>query len=172
MRNCRASFARVRIASPAKKVFVPVRDFASLGNISEILERLVGLDDYDVLWSGQDPAKLPPFTLHTAKESEETEFKGRYNYEGSCHLRAEVVSTCEERPFGGPCPSEKREKRDAVFRHPNTCATINVTGAACARFWIEFRFGKWLLPRIGRSLNLLELSMLANAIERFGAGFA
>lgn len=151
-----------------KKISIPVRDFASLGSISYIPELLVGLDDYDVVLSGQGPAKLPPFTLYTT-EPEDSEFKGTYSYQVSCCLRAEVVSTCEEPDFGSPCPSDKR---DGVFLHPNTGAAIDVPRAACARFWIEFQFGKWLIPRIDRSVNLLEPSILANAIEHFGTEFA
>jgi hypothetical protein len=144
-----------------------VRDFASLGSISEIAERLLGLDDYDVMVSGQGPAKVPPFKLYATTDSE-SEFKGTYSYEVRCRLRAEAVSTCEEPPFGSPCSSQRQ---NGIFRHPNTGATIEVPSAACARFWIEFQFGKWLLPKIDRSLNLLEPSILASAIEHFGAGF-
>ncbi len=156
-------------ALTGEKISIPVRDFASLGSISDIPERLVGLGDYDVVFSGQGPPKLSPFTLYTTTDSEGSAFKGTYSYEIRCRLRAEVVSTCAEPPFGSPCPSERQS---GIFRHPNTGTTIEVPNAACARFWIEFQFGKWLLPRIDRSLNVLEPSILANAIERFGTGFA
>jgi len=152
-----------------EKLSIPVRDFVSLESISNIPERLVGLDDYSVEVSGQGPAKLPPFALYSTTDPEACEFKGTYSYEVRCHLRAEVVSTCEEPPFGTPCLSERR---NGTFRHPNTGAIIEVPSAACARFWIEFQFGKWLLPKIDRSLNLLEPSILANASERFEARFA
>jgi hypothetical protein len=150
-------------------ISIPVRDFTSLENTSGIAERLVGLDDYDVLFSGQGPAKLPPFTLYTVTESEESVFEENYSYDVNCCLRAEVMSTCEEPPFGSPCPSGKR---DGIFLHPTTGEAMNVPGAACARFWIEFQFGKWLFPRVGESLNVLEPSILANAIGCFGTEFA
>ncbi|MGO9862334.1 MAG: hypothetical protein ACLPLR_01880 [Terriglobales bacterium] len=118
-----------------KKLSIPVRDFTSLGSISDIPVQLAGLDDYDVVLSGQGPAKLPPFTLYTATESEESEFKGTYSYEVSCRLRTEVVSTCEEPPFGSPCSSEKR---DGVFRHPNTGATIGVPVPPALVFGLSF----------------------------------
>jgi hypothetical protein len=151
-----------------EKLSIPVRDFSSLGGISDITERLVGLDDYSVEMSGQGPAKLPPFALYTSAGSEAREFRGTYSYEVRCCLRAEVVSTCEDPPFGTPC---RLEKRNGTFHRPNSGAIIKVPNAACARFWIEFQFGKWLIPKIDRSLSLLEPSILANAIEHFMTDF-
>lgn len=173
--------ATVRIAKSSGKVrtavnpvtgetlSIPVRDFASLGSISDIPEQLTALDDYDIIMSGHGPAKLPPFTLYTFTESEEKEFKATYGYEVRCSLRPVVVSMCQTPPFGSPCPSEMRT---GIFRHPQTGATIEVPNAACARFWIEFQFGNWLFPKIGNHSNLLEPSILSNAMHTFGTGFA
>lgn len=152
-----------------EELSIPRRDFAALGSISEIPGQLVGLYDYDVVVSGLGPAKLPPLTLYTITGSEESEFKGTYGFEVRCCLRKDVVSTCETPPFGSQFQSESR---NGIFRHPHTGVTIEVPNAACARFWIEFQFGKWLLPKIGSSLNLLQPSILTNAIERFGTTFA
>jgi hypothetical protein len=41
-----------------------------------------------------------------------------------------------------------------------------------AHFWIEFKFGNWLVPRIERSLDLLPPEILALATESFGMSFA
>ncbi len=152
-----------------EKIFIPKRDFAALESISEIESQVAGLEDYDVLMSGQGPAKIAPFTLYTVSGSAESEFKGAYAYEVSCHLRAEVVSTCETPPLDRPGTSGQR---NGIFRHPQTGGTIEVTNAACARFWIEFQFGKWLSPKIDRSLDLLRPSILASAVDVFGTGFA
>jgi hypothetical protein len=152
-----------------EKLSIPMRDFVLLSHIFDIGEQLAGLDDYSVEISGQGPAKVPPFALYTTKDSETREFKETYSYEVRCCLRAGVVSTCANPVFGTPGLSEKRT---GAFRHPNNGAIIEVPNAACARFWIEFQFGKWLTPKIDRSLNLLAPSILANALECFGTGFA
>jgi|HubBroStandDraft_3_1064219.scaffolds.fasta_scaffold56639_3 hypothetical protein len=156
-------------ALTGEKLSIPRRDFASFGSVSDIPGQLVAMEDYDVVVSGEGPAKLPPFTLYSTTGSEQSEFKGTYSYEVRCCLRAEVVSTCETPPFGSQCPSEMRI---GAFRNPSTGTPIEVPNAGCARSWIEFQFGKWLLPRIGDDLNLLEPSVLANATDSFGMGFA
>jgi hypothetical protein len=68
-----------------------------------------------------------------------------------------------------PCTLERGE---GVFRNPWNNETIHVQNAACARFWIEFMFGNWLVPRIERSLDLFPPEILSLATGSFGVGFA
>ncbi len=152
-----------------EKIFIPKRDFASLESISEVGKQLAGLEDYDVFLSGQGPPELPPFKLYTVTGSVGAEFEGPYPYDVSCHLQAGVVCTCETQPFGRPFLPEKR---NGIFRNPHTGEQIEVPNAACARFWIEFQFGKWLFPKIAKSLNLLQPSIPASAADVFVTGFA
>lgn len=69
--------------------------------------------------------------------------------------------------FGEPCL-----RQDATFRHPVTGELIEVANAGCSRFWVEFEFGKWLLPKINTSLNILDPSIAAMAQESFSTAFA
>lgn len=166
------SLGRIRTGSDSitgKKISIPVRDYVSVASISEAQKQLSGLDDYDVIVSGSGPPKLAPFTLYTIAQEELSEFRETYGYEVRCCLRSEMVSTCDDPPFGGPCSPGKKS---GIFREPITGAKIEVAGAACARFWVEFQFGKWLLPKIGTSLSLLHPSIEAKALECFGVGFA
>ena len=155
-------------ALTGEEIYIPKREFTSSGSISDVENQLAGLEDYDVSMSGQGPAKMPPLSLRSYTRSEDLEFKGAYAYEVSCHLRAGVVSTCEP-SFGMPCTPEKRND---IFRNPKTGAAIEVQNAACARFWIEFQFGKWLFPKIGDSLDLLRPSILAVASDIFRTSLA
>jgi hypothetical protein len=146
-------------ALTGEMISVPKREYVSLGSISEIPAQLSGLGDYDVVTSGQGPAKFPPFKLYTITAPAglqtgrgspiEPEFTQRYGYEVRCCLRSE-----------------------AVFHPPLSGLTVERPNTACARFWIEFQFGKWLVPKIDDSLNVLSTSLLAKAIECFGTGFA
>jgi hypothetical protein len=104
-------------------------------------------------------------TEHYSRTAEEKEFKGTYAYEICCRVRKEPVSTS----FGKPCPAESRT---GIFHHPATGAIIETAATACARFWIEFHFGKWLLPKIGNHLNLIQPSILKNVTQTFGLPFA
>lgn len=166
------SLGRFRTGSNSitgEKISIPVRDYVSVAAISEVQEELGGLDDYDVIVAGSGPPKIVPFTLYTIAQGELSEFKETYGYEVRCCVRSAMVSTCGDPPFGSPCrPGEK----SGIFRDPTTGAEIEVAGAACARFWIEFQFGKWLLPKISSSLSLLHSSIEAKAIKCFGVGFA
>ena len=145
-----------------------MREFVPLEDISDIPARLAGVNDYDLVLSGHGPGKLPPFSLHTT-DVEKARFTGTYGYELHCCLRGEAVSTCDTPPFGSPCV-EKTSR--ALFHHPYTRALIEVANAACARFWIEFQFGKWLLPDIGNDLNLIQPEILSVAESCLGITFA
>jgi hypothetical protein len=101
--------------------------------------------------------------------AEEKEFRGTYLYRIHCCVRKEPVSTSDTVSFGNPCPPDSRT---GIFHHPDTEAIIEIPNAACARFWIEFHFGKWLAPKIGNHLNLIQPSILQKASQHFGLPFA
>ena len=152
-----------------EKLFIPRWEFVSLASLSDLDGQLAGLNEYKLELSGQGPAQLPPFRLYTSSDSGYSEFNGKYGYSVRCCLRKAPVSTCETPPFGSPCSTESGR---GVFRHPTTGALMEVPNAACARFWIEFLFGKLLLPKIDISLNLLDPAILATATERLETKFA
>ncbi len=164
---------------------IPRRDYSRLKDISEISEQLKGLDDYILAMSGKGPPRIPPFSLYNVTDLEKPqsseptdyEFRGTYSLEVRCCLHAEAVATSNwhdetsiprEAPFGDPCPAKDRT---GSFHHPCTGAIIRVPKAGCARFWIEFEFGKWLLPRIYDDLNLLTPAIVDCAEECFGTSF-
>ncbi|MBZ5665857.1 MAG: hypothetical protein LAO30_14740 [Acidobacteriia bacterium] len=151
-----------------EKLSIPIREFATVDSPTEMPKQLAGLDDYDVVASGQGPPELLPFVLYTATDLKKSEFKGTYGYEVLCRLRKDVISMCEP-SFGDPCPAEEGNGK---FRHPTNGTTIEVPNAASARFWIEFQFGKWLFPEIGTSLNVIDPLILTSAIDSFGTTFA
>ena len=76
---------------------------------------------------------------------------------------------CDVPFFGKPCG---KQSRTALFRHPLTGALIEVANASCARFWVEFEFGKWLLPKIDDSLNILDPAITDLTDQCFGLAFA
>src|SRR5207245_383105 len=95
-----------------------------------------------------------------------------------CCLRQEVVSTSEwhnEVPvkrqvefFSRPCSSKNRL---GIFHSPKTLKVIEVPKAGCARFWIEFEYGKMLFPRIEDSLDLIEPRIVQAAQSDFEIKF-
>lgn len=151
-----------------EKISIPVRDFVLLKGVSEIRSAL-DLNDYDLAMSGKGPAQLPPFALYTNKGGREVEFADAYAYEVRGRLRSQIVSTSGTPEFGQPCSPASRT---GTFSHPNTGSPIDVPNSGCARFWIEFEFGKWLFPKVADNFNVLESAIVKVATEVFNTSFA
>ncbi len=146
-----------------------IRKANRLSSLAAVPGALNALDDYDVTLTGKGPPKLPAFTF---------DLKGSYDFLIHCCLRAEVVSTSdwhdevpikrEVQPFGQPCSPQDRL---GIYHNPNTLAVIEVPKAGCARFWIEFEFGKMLFPPIEDRLDLIDPQIVETAQTAFGVPF-
>jgi hypothetical protein len=145
------------------------RKAKKLKDLAAVSGAIQNLDDYIVSIAGQGPPKLPAFKF---------DFKGNYEFFVHCSLRAEVVSTSDWHDdipikkkvefFGKPCSPKDRT---GIFHNPQTLEIIKVPKAGCARFWIEFEFGKWLFPSINDRLDLIEPKIVALAKKEFGVNF-
>lgn len=145
------------------------RQQVAVGPIGAIPSAVAGLDDFIVIMSGKGPPQVRPL---------EFDFGGQYAFIVYCHLRPRTVSTSDWHDvspvkrnvpfFGEPCSSGSTQ---GVFCHPSTLEPIEVPMAGCARFWIEFEFGKGLFPHIGNSLSLLNPLVVGMAVESFGVSF-
>jgi hypothetical protein len=145
------------------------RKAENVADLSGVPTALRGLDDYNVMVTGKGPPKLPAF---------EFDYKGEYDFLVHCCLRAEVVSTSDYHEefrikrkvelFGRPCSSENRL---GIFHNPNTGEVIEVPNAGCARYWIEFEYGKMLFPPIEDNLEIIEPSIVHAAEKEFGSKF-
>jgi hypothetical protein len=152
----------------------PAKDRVPLKSIADVASVIEGLKEYGVCVDGQGPPGLPPFPLYF----ENSLFSASYGFTVGCSLRPEPVSMSdlgdeqtgnEVVVFGQACP---QQSRTALFRHPGTGELIEVAHAGCARFWVDFEFGKWLLPKIGTSLDILNPDITKLATECFGLPFA
>lgn len=144
-----------------------------------IRSELVGLREYEVRMFGEGPSKLPLFPFHA-------KFNPRgqpYEFEVGCCLRPKVVSTSDYHRDGVIIPEAEKVARfgDACsasdrlgfFINHATGETIRVPNAGCARFWIEFGFGKWLFPEMKvNSLDLLPACVIDAAKKAFAMQFA
>jgi hypothetical protein len=171
------------------------RYVADIGSVPEIPSLLEGLDDYNMRIYGEGPPKLSALAFESQFEL------SSYVFEIDCCLRPEVVSTShfdkDERLFFGipikrwlklPVSEKKRRWRArkvegfsspcpqthtiGFFTSPTTGDTIEVPGAGCARFWIQFEFGKWFFPQVTNSLDLLPLPIIRAAEESFEIRFS
>jgi hypothetical protein len=152
---------------------IPAKEIIALDGVASLGRVISTLDQYVLAMEGHGPPTLPAFPLYVSG----AHFADTYAYSVHCCLEAGPVSMCDlgdeqndkEVPvFGEPCP---KESGTGFFRHPITSALIEVENASWARFWIEFEFGKWLLPKIDDSLNILNPEITSLANECFGLVF-
>lgn len=147
----------------------PLRATEKLPSIEKVSTMVAECNDYNVALSGKGPPSLPAFIL---------DFEGRYDFIIRCCLRETVVSTSnwhdevkidkKVKFFAEPCEPTDRL---GIYHNPDTLAVIEVPNAGCARFWIEFEFGKTLFPKIVDRLDLIESKIVQVAEQNFGVPF-
>jgi hypothetical protein len=150
---------------------IPGKEIVALDSAANLGRVISTLDQYVLAIEGHGPPTLPAFPLSVSG----AHFADTYAFSVHCCVEAGPVSMCDlgdeqsgnEVPvFGRPC---RKQSATGLFRHPITSALIEVENASCARFWIEF--GKWLLPKIDDSLNILNPEITSLANECFGLVF-
>lgn len=158
----------------------PISEHMPLQEIADLSTALAGLEHYNVILSGQGPPRLQPCQLVVVSDTEPWyDCNDSYAFDVVCCLREKLVSTSEVVDddarsarglpfFGEPWTSHDRT---GVFQHPGTWEIVEVQNAGCARFWLEFSFGKWLIPKMSDGFNVLEPSIVATAEEHFGTKF-
>ncbi len=146
----------------------PVSDQIRTATFAEIPAAVDGLVRYCVLASGEWTPESRPMVLLTP---DGRPYQNNYLCEVSCNLRPDPVSTsCWKHapPFGEACAAEVAT---GIFSHPWTGEMIEIPDAGCARFWIEFEFGKFLLPEMAGGLNVLSPPIVAKTEECFETRF-
>jgi len=144
-----------------KKSF-PAQDRTVIGITADIVPNIGKLTEYSVALDGQGPPNVPPFPVY----ADGTEFTGKYGFVVRCCLKSKAVS------MSAPHENDSSgNSGNAVFYHPRSGKTIKIRGTGRARFWVEFEFGKWLLPKIEDSPNILETAIPALAQKSFGLDF-
>lgn len=133
-------------------------EFADVAGLREALSALQGLDEYKVSIFGSRPPKLSLFPLDAFVDGRCIPHDGPYDLEADCCLEPQIVSTSG---YNAPVP----------FR--SFCSPTLVQNAGCARFRIEFHFGKWMFPEIkDNNLDLLPASVVDAAQKAFAVRFA
>lgn len=169
---------RVRIAKNAftgQIISVPVGDQQKLANPRDIEHAIAGLQEYTVFASGEWEPSDAPLQLIT---TDGRPFEDLYSCLIACKARPTPVSTSawdfgiptdRNIPgFGSPCEAEPKT---GTFSNPWTGVAIEVPGAGCSRFWIEFEFGKFVLPKIEDRLDILNPVVVNLAEQCFHARF-
>jgi hypothetical protein len=172
-------FAKVRtmvnpITGETKTFRTP--EFTKINAPDAISPLIDSLDDFGVSASGEWRSDDPPLVLFT---TDGEQFKENYNCEVRYEQRSMPISTSawdeDAGPnvrnvpqFGEPCsPSNDT----GVFTNPWTGESVEVPHAGCARFWIEFEFGKFIFPKADKNFDFLNPSIVREAEQCFQTRF-
>jgi hypothetical protein len=159
-----------------KTWMVPDPDRTIVQAAEEIPALIEGSAHFTVHAPGEWDSGDLPIKLFSTDEKPFTE---NYLCTVSCNLRPAAVSTSawddEAGPsprnvssFGDPCA---REDDAGIFTNPWTGEIIEIPHAGCARFWIEFEFGKFIYPKVGKDFDVLSASIVREAEQRFQTKF-
>ncbi len=151
----------------------PLRDNVKIATPAEIPSLTKGLTEFSVLASGQwQLGDDPPIVLY---KTDGTPYRDNYLCQVGYEVRPGLVSMSTANgnsavlEFGEPC--EARENI-GYFLNPWTNESVGIPDAGCARFWIEFEFGRFIYPMIGNNFDVLNPSLIAMAEECFQTEFA
>jgi len=153
---------------------IPVPDQVMIESTNEISKLIDGLEEYRVAASGEWSLETAPLVL---LNTDKTPFKENPICDVSCNIRPAPVSTSAWDEEAGPNVRSvpefgtpwNGEGTIGVFPNPWTGEVIEVPNAACARFWIEFEFGKFIYPKIEKSLEVFSPTLVRMAEECFQA---
>jgi hypothetical protein len=164
-------------AMTGEKISIPEQGRRKLEEFEDIPAAIEGCTHCTVSQSGQWAGMNRPIDLVGA---DGVPFEGTYLCTVSCELRSRAVSTSawdvEAGPntrdvpeFGSPC---KGVVPKGIFPNPWTGVPIEVEGAGCARFWVEFEFGKFIYPKAADTLNVMRHAIVRGVEECFETSFA
>ena len=156
---------------------IPGSDTTKCFSAEAIMTAIEGSQHYGASISGNWKRGHEPLALFTADEKP---FDETYYGQVACALRSQPVSMSsvdgdmglffenEAPPFGEPCDSVKDFR---LYSNPWTGDRIEAPGPACSRFWIEFEFGDFLIPKINGTFEVMNPAMVTKAEQCFGVKF-
>jgi hypothetical protein len=152
-----------------RNLIVELRDRKDLQAPTETAAAIDRLRDFDLEITGVGLPKLPPLPI---------DFHEPYHVAVTCYISSQLRSTSDPHE---PLTLGKKldlygsifteDPGDGYFIHPHTMDVMKVPNAGCSRFWIEFELGKFLCPKIGNTLELLNPIIVKDAEDIFGIKF-
>jgi hypothetical protein len=149
---------------------VELKDQKKLQSLDEVVNAVVSLQDYELNLACMGRPKLPPLRIN---------FNEPYHLGITCRVYSKCRSTsdlheesnCDEKTvrYGKIC---SELQTDGLFTNPHNGEILKISGAGCARFWIEFELGKFLLPEFTKNnLEILNPFIVKEAERIFGIKF-
>jgi hypothetical protein len=156
----------------------------TLSSTSQIIESAADQREYDISIYGEGVPSSPPFPVGYVEDNTWKPLVGAYHLEIRCRIRINIVRLfmlkSEEELHQPPDIAKWQprldedcsvDEREGIFVHPEVGA-IRIKNAGCGTFWIEFKYGKFVFPRLRNgSVNVLNDSILTLARKSFGCDF-
>jgi hypothetical protein len=147
-----------------------IKDQKALNSPDEVATVAEGFRDYELEVAGVGEPRLAPLLIN---------FDKPYHVGVTCIVHSSPRSTSDLHgtpsgkskaiPYGEAC-AETPDR--GYFTNPYTSEVIEVPGAGCASFWIQFELGKFIFPEItDNSLELLNPQIVAEAKNAFQMEF-
>jgi hypothetical protein len=141
--------------------------------------------EYDVSVESTAPPTHPPLDVGAVdKNGDWQRWEEAYYLAIRCRVRNCAVRLCplkigedpNHRPVDAYIPTFDEDcaedELDGLFEHPLPSDPILIRNAGCARFWIEFEYGKWLYPRLkNNGVDVLDQAVVNAATDIFGTAF-
>lgn len=151
-------------------ISVELKNQKKLKDLAEFDKRAAALSDYEIEVSGEGKPKLPPVPI---------QFNEPYFVGVTCLVSSKIRSTSDYHDesdqgknavsYGEVC---ERAVSRGIYSNPHDLDVIEVAGAGCARFWVQFELGKFLFPQIvDGNLELLDPAIVRAAKAAFGMRF-
>jgi hypothetical protein len=150
-----------RDANTGETLIVPIRTNVAVAHLEAIPQTLAAEPDYDLIFTGDGPNSLPPFSIYETDKLAQP-YKGSFHLELSCSLRPSTTQTPSTDPLD-PNPA------DAEF-HRLGRSKLFLPRAGRPRFWVTFELGKWLHPQIHGEV-LVAPAILSAASTAFATKF-
>ena len=90
-----------------------------------------------------------------------------YELNVRCKLRQEITHFLHS----PGCTCDLKPDEPAVFENPWNDEPVQTGALGCARFWIEFGIGDYLIPMVRDRLDILDPRLVDAASEIFGIKF-
>jgi hypothetical protein len=161
-----------------------VEQAETLFNTPQIIEQAAGQREYDIAIFGEGIPSSPPFAAGYVEDNTWKPLVGAYHLEIRCRVRSNIVRLfmlkSEEELHQPPDVTRWQPRLDedcsideseGIFVHPEVGA-IRIPNAGCGTFWIEFKYGKFIFPRLSdNNVNVLDDAIVAMAQKTFGCDF-
>ncbi len=124
---------------------------------------------FDLSARSTGPTTVSPFSNLYGVNSPDMLWEKPYSFSITCMQRKEITHFLHS-SFGCNCDLKPNEL--AVFENPWNHQEIRTGALGCARFWISFGIGNYLVPMITDSLNILNTQLVDAAKYAFGIEFS